>query len=127
MKLDDKKEMINRYVQAYNQFDVEGMLATLSDNITFENVQNGEVNASSNGKAGFKELAEQAKSVFSERKQTIDGIESDSDIVSVNISYYGKLASDLPNGMKAGDEINMTGVSEFVFANNKICSIRDIS
>ncbi len=127
MNLAAKKELIQKYIEAYNQFDIEGMLTILSDDIKFENVQNNEVNVSTNGKIEFKELAEQAKTIFTERRQTIENIEDGSALTSVKISYYGKLASDLPNGMKAGDELNLNGVSEFIFSNNKICSIRDVS
>ncbi len=32
-----KKDLIDRYISAYNAFDVEGMLALLSPDIRFEN------------------------------------------------------------------------------------------
>ena len=127
MNLDEKKDIIQKYVEAYNQFNIEGMLSLLSDNVKFENVQNGETNASASGKTEFRELAEQAKILFKDREQTIESIEDSPEITSVKISYYGKLASDLPNGMKVGDELNLNGISEFIFTNDKICSIRDIS
>jgi len=127
MNLDDKKKIIQKYLEAYNQFDVDGMLSVLSDDIKFENVQNDEVNASSHGKDEFKGIAEQAKALFEERNQTIENIEDSPEITLVKISYYGKLASDLPNGMKAGDELSLSGASEFVFSDKLICSIRDIS
>jgi len=112
---------------AYNNFDVEGMLETLSEDIKFENIQSGEVNASAYGKDEFRKLAEQAKSLFSERKQTIENVIDDLGKVSVDIIYFGVLAAGIPNGMSAGDKINLKGISEFTFSNNQISSIRDIS
>jgi ketosteroid isomerase-like protein len=127
MKTDDKKAMIQQYVDAYNRFDVEGMLSTLTEDVTFENVQSGEVNVSANGKTEFKALAEQAKALFAERQQIIERIDDGADLTAAKIAFSAKLASDLPNGMKAGEQLRMHGVSEFVFSDGKICSIRDIS
>ena len=127
MNLDEKRKIIQKYLEAYNKFDIEGMLSVLSDDVKFENVQNDKVNTSTNGKIEFRQLAEQSKTLFSERKQIIKSIENNPQITSVKISYHGILASDLPNGMKAGEQINLEGVSEFIFSNSKICSIRDIS
>ena len=127
MNLDSKKLLIDRYLAAYNNFDIEGMLETLSEDVRFENVQSGEINASANGKGEFKALAIQAKSLFSEREQTIKNVKNGSRNTIVNISYFGIFAADMPNGMKAGDKINLEGISEFTFSNNRISSIRDIS
>ncbi|WP_086930135.1 nuclear transport factor 2 family protein [Agarilytica rhodophyticola] len=127
MKLSDKREIIQVYLNAYNKFDIEGMLNTLADDIEFENIQNNQVNASASGKDEFRALAEQGKTLFSERKQSILAIEETSSITLVKISFYAKVAENLPNGLKAGDELNLTGTSEFIFSNNKISSIRDIS
>lgn len=127
MDLNGKKALINSYIAAYNNFDVEGMLENLSEDIKFENIQSGEINASAYGKDEFRKLAEQAKSLFSERKQTIENMIDDLGKLSVDITYFGILAVDMPNGMSEGDKINLKGISEFTFSNSQISSIRDIS
>ena len=127
MNLDEKKKIIQEYIDAYNRFDIDNMLSLLSDDVVFENIQNNEINASSKGKVEFRELAESAKTIFSERKQTIVNITDSIEKTSVEISYYGRLAYDLPNGMKLGDEWNLNGISEFVFSNGKIILLRDLS
>ncbi|MCG8315214.1 MAG: nuclear transport factor 2 family protein [Pseudomonadales bacterium] len=127
MNLDEKKKIIQEYIDAYNRFDIDNMLSLLSDDVVFENIQNNEINASSKGKVEFRELAESAKTIFSERKQTIVNITDSIEKTSVEISYYGRLACDLPNGMKLGDEWNLNGISEFVFSNGKIILLRDLS
>jgi hypothetical protein len=37
------------------------------------------------------------------------------------------LASDLPNGMKAGETLRLNGRSEFTFCDGKIYRIKDVS
>ena len=59
------EKLIRGYVDCYNDFDIAGMLEFLSDSVVFENESGGEVNARAEGKAEFKELAEQAAKLFS--------------------------------------------------------------
>ena len=54
-------------------------------------------------------------------------LEHSTDHTEVNIAYHAVLAIDLPNGMNAGDELNLTGKSIFKFDGDKIISITDIS
>jgi len=42
--------LIERYVAAYNAFDVEGMLATLAADVRFENWSGGQLTAASDGR-----------------------------------------------------------------------------
>jgi ketosteroid isomerase-like protein len=37
----EQRDLIARYVAAYNRFDVDGMLALLTDDVRFENVSGG--------------------------------------------------------------------------------------
>lgn len=39
-----KEHIIRSYINAYNQFDIPGMVANLHDNIVFKNIQDGETN-----------------------------------------------------------------------------------
>ncbi len=41
-----KRALIDRYLDAYNDFDVDGMMATVHPAVEFEDVSGGEVNAS---------------------------------------------------------------------------------
>ncbi|MBA9075509.1 nuclear transport factor 2 family protein [Rufibacter quisquiliarum] len=122
-----KKELVTQYIQAYNNFDVEGMLANLHDEIVFKNVSSGEVNLQLLGLSAFKAQAEQAKSFFSQREQKITSLEESADKVEVNIAYSGVLAVDLPDGPQAGERLEMEGKSIFGFRDGKIISIEDIS
>ena len=57
----DRVNIINNYIDGYNQFDIKKMVADLDDNIVFENIQNNEINLSLKGLTAFKQQAETAK------------------------------------------------------------------
>ena len=123
----EKQALINRYVKAYNAFDIEGMINTVSNNIEFENISQGEVNAYSKGIHEFRELAEQGQLLFSSREQSITAMETVDEQVITHIDYRGVLATDLPNGLKEGEVLTLTGQSIFSFQEGKISRIQDVS
>jgi len=130
MKQDNKKSfkhIIEEYIDAYNNFDINKMLLNVHENIKFVNVSNGETTLTTNGIAELKIQAEQAKQYFITRKQKIINIVFKGDQVDIDIHFYGELAKDLPNGIKSGDDIELKGKSIFRFMNNKIIEIQDIS
>ena len=121
------KELIDRYLAAYNSFDIDGMLALLSPDIRFENYSGDQLTAATNGIDGFRQLAEQSRSLFSEREQRITELELGHDSAIAGIAYRGRLAADLPNGPPAGTVLDLQGQSEFSFAGGKITRIVDRS
>ena len=130
MKQDNKKSfkhIIEEYIDAYNNFDINKMLLNVHEDIKFVNVSNGETTLTTNGIAELKIQADQAKQYFITRKQKIINIVFKGDQVDIDIHFYGKLAKDLPNGIKSGDDIELKGKSIFRFMNNKIIEIQDIS
>ncbi len=122
-----QKRIIENYIEAYNNFDVDKMLTNLHENIVFKNISNGEVNLTTSGISEFQTQAEQAKNLFSQREQKITEIRFEDDSAQVEIDYYGVFAVDLPNGLKAGDKIELKGKSIFRFKDEKIYEITDIS
>lgn len=123
----NQEYLIRQYISAYNHFDIAGMLANLHEEIHFKNISNGELNLETKGKEAFETQAEQAKHFFTEREQKIENIVIQGDKTEVSIDYKGKLAIDLPNGMKAGDWLLLKGKSIFYFAEGKIIGIEDVS
>jgi hypothetical protein len=121
------QQRIEAYIKAYNNFDVDGMLSTLHPEIEFKNITSGEVTLTIKGLEAFKAQAEQAISLFTLRKQTITGISFDNQQAEVQIDYQGILAVDLPNGLKAGNTLELKGKSVFLFEDNLIRYIEDIS
>ncbi len=125
--IDNKENMIKSYVEAYNQFDTKKMIQHLDDNIIFQNISNGQLNATTTGINEFKKQAEETKLYFAERKQTITSWDYSGDKVIVQIDYFGILKNDLSLDLKSGDTIKMVGTSEFIFKNDKIIQLIDKS
>ncbi|MBT2591388.1 nuclear transport factor 2 family protein [Pedobacter sp. ISL-68] len=122
-----QNQIIENYINAYNSFDIESMLSDLDNNITFENVSNGETDLTLKGIEAFKKQAEQATLFFSKREQKITGLEIENSAVMVDIDYTATLAQDL-QALKAGESIKLNGKSIFHFnKENKIIKIQDIS
>lgn len=116
-----KKELIDRYISAYNAFDVEGMLALLSPDIRFENYSGGQLTATVNGIEEFRQLA------FSEREQRVTAIRAGANSTIVDLAYRGVFAVDIPNGPPAGTVLDIQGQSEFSFTGGLISKIVDRS
>jgi hypothetical protein len=127
MICDETKQIIDYYVEAYNSFDVEGIVNLLHNEILFRNFSNGEVDMETKGIQEFKELAENSSKIFASRRQTIIGYSAIDDKVEVQIEYEGLLAADLPNGLKAGDKLQLKGKSVFQIKDGKILLIEDYS
>lgn len=121
------KEIIDNYVEAYNSFDVPGMIKLLNKDILFRNFSNGEMNRETNGTQEFKKLAEKSTEIFSSRRQTIIEYSVIDDKIEVIIDYEGIRAVDLPNGFKTGDKMQLKGKSVFRIEDGKICMIEDYS
>ena len=123
-----KKRIIENYVAAYNDFDVENRLRDIDERMVFRNIGDGTVNMQTNGIAEFRKQAESAKELFSRREQKIKNLKFGEAEAEAEISYRGTLAADLPEGLKAGSEIALDGKSVFHFtADDKIIGIDDIS
>lgn len=121
----DVKELIRKYTEAYNSFDIEGMLSLLHEDIEFRNVSDGVVNVETKGIREFEQIAEQSKRMFSSRQQTVKDLKISDGVAEAGIDYEGVLAVDLPNGLKAGDALKLTGKSVFRVKENKISVIED--
>lgn len=120
-------ELINRYLAAYNAFDVDGMLAVLGPEVRFENYSGAQLTAAATGTGEFRQLADHARVLFSEREQRITAIASRDGALIVNIAYRGCLAADIPDGPRAGTVLVLSGCSEFSFENGLIGKIVDRS
>jgi ketosteroid isomerase-like protein len=124
---DEAKALIEEFLSAYNCFDVDAMVELVDPEIEFRNVSGGDVDTAAIGREEFQELAQQSAFLFSSRKQTPTNFEIDGEVASVDINFTGTLATDIPDGMKAGDELRVTGRSEFVFRDKKIYRLTDYS
>ena len=124
---DHKRQLVDRYIAAYNAFDIDGMMALVHTDIEFSNISGGTVTASASGIDRFRQLAEQTKTIFVSRRQTMTHFSSDGDRCVVQVSFEGVLAVDLPDGRMAGDTLSLAGRSEMSFRDGRIISLTDIS
>lgn len=123
----EKQRIVEKYIAAYNDFETDEMLSLFAADCTFENYSNEQLTASAKGLPELRAMMEQGKSVFAARKQTITELTFQGETVIAVIDYQGKLKTDLPNGLKAGDDLNLKGRSEFEFENDLIKSLKDFS
>jgi ribosomal protein S18 acetylase RimI-like enzyme len=123
----DPKLLVQEYIDAYNRFDVAGMLRPLHAEVVFRNISGGEVNLATTGKEAFRQQAEQATQYFTERQQRVTEWQVAEDRVEVALDYHAVLAVALPNGLKPGDTLQLQGKSVFGLADGQIIFIDDIS
>lgn len=105
MRTAQLQSVVRHYVDAYNRVEIDAMLALLHSDATFQNIVNGVVNAHTTGKAEFEALARQSATLFESRTQRITSLEVHGDTVFVVVDFTAVLASDLPNGLRAGDTL----------------------
>lgn len=122
-----QEEIVRKFIDAYNAFDVDSMLAVLHPDIRFRNVSGGEISAEAVGKPGFEKLARHSASLFRSRFQSVRSLRAHGEKVTVEIDFQAVLAEDLPDGPRAGDAISVRGRSEYVFKDGLIESIVDES
>ncbi len=123
----DIRALIDHYIDAYNRKDIDDMLMGVHPQVEFKNITAGVVNASTNGVAELRALAQQSLSLFSERHQKIESFELQDHVAVATIAFRAVVAADLPNGLKKGQVLNLSGRSEFEFQDGAISKITDIS
>ena len=121
------RQLIDSYLDAYNCFELEGMLACLHPEVIFENVEKGEITLCLRGKAAFETQAAQALEWFMERSQHVTAFHFQQGRAVADIDYFAITAVELPNGVKPGTVFQLAGQSIFTFRDGLIVSITDIS
>jgi ketosteroid isomerase-like protein len=124
---DAPRALIERYLDAYNAFDVLGMLALLHPDVTFENIAGGQVTATAHGREEFRALAEHAATLFTSRRQTIRQYVETANGARVEIDYDGVLAKDLGPELSAGTTLRLAGRSTFEIRDGCIARLVDES
>lgn len=127
MKEKQIKRIIAQYITAYNEFNVDGMLKNIHEDVEFKNIANGEVNMQLNGINALRSQAEQAVNLFEKREIKIIEQVIKGDIVENKIEFKGVFATEILDGPKAGELVKLEGKSIFQFEKGKIILIEDIS
>ncbi len=121
------KRIIDDYIKAYNEFNVDKMLKNVHRDVEFKNIAGGEINVHIQGKTILKTQAEDSNKLLKKREMKITQQTIDGDTVENKIDFKGVLAVDIPDGPKTGELVKLNGKSIFKFKNLKIISIEDIS
>jgi hypothetical protein len=121
------RALIDRYIDAYNRIDVDAMLLTLHPAIVFENFAGGQLTVRTQGLVDFERLARSTQPLFSARRQIVTAYSEQGDTASAHILFDGTFAIDLPNGIRAGQSVSMTGRSEFRMHDGLLIRIADYS
>lgn len=124
---ENRKKIIQNYIDGYNEFDIEKMTRDFDNDIVFQNIQNAEIDMTLNGVLAFKQQAEKSKSYFESRQQKITSILHIDNKTEIEIEYSAVLGTDFPDGRKKGQKLELKGKSLFTFQENKIIELTDIS
>lgn len=122
----EQRTLIDRYISAYNAFEIEGMLSTLTVNVRFENHSSQQPTVVVDGRDAFRELAEHSAAVFSEREQRILSIDFSPSSAVAEIAFRGVLAATA-SSRQDSRVIDLVGSTKFTFENGLISKIVDRS
>jgi len=117
--------LLTDYIRRYNEKNVDGMLELFTEDVVFESVSSATGFITTKGKEQLRQLAEKSADIFSERRQTLTTMVFDESNIAVEVEYWAKLAMDLPDGKKAGEEVEFRGASFFVVRDGKISRLTD--
>lgn len=121
------EDIINRYIQSYNDRDIEGMLDCVTEDVVFENISNASQSMRLEGRDQMGEVARLSGNAFSYRRQRMINLIIGEGKASAEIEFEGKAAVDLPNGVRAGETVKIRGASFFEFRGRLLSRIADYS
>lgn len=119
------RELIERYLRCYNDKDVDGMVGLFTEDAVFESVSNTTGVIRTAGREELGRLARMSVEWFEQRRQTPTAWVIDEGHVAVEIDYWCRLAKDLPDGRKAGQELRLRGASFFTLCDDRISRLVD--
>ena len=122
-----QRRLIERYLTAYRDFDIDAMLALLTDDVRFENHEGERLTVATDGREAFAALARQSAALFAEREQRVTRWDVGGDSAVIDIAFRGLLAVDIPDGPRAGSLLQVHGHSTFAFREGRISGIVDRS
>lgn len=126
MNIEEKRSVIDRYVHAFNSFDVDTMVSVLHPEISYTCISNGTTVFSAAGIEEFRTLGELWQKLFSSRKLTVIELYEKANLTILEISCSAVWAIESPDGMKAGETLVQEGVAEISFREEKLLGIIEI-
>ncbi len=97
-KAKQMKIIIDQYVKAYNEFDVDKMVRNIHPDVEFKNIANGEVNMHIQGLETFKKQVKDSTNLLKKREMTITKQTIEGDVVKNKIDFKAVLNVDIPVG-----------------------------
>ena len=119
-------QIVDAYLRAYNDRDVDAMLACVSDDIVFENVSNSAPSLLIEGRTAFADLARGAAEAFISRRQSVRNCVIASGKVALEVDWEGTPRADMGK-LRAGVQVSIRGASFFVIDGDRIGRITDLS
>ena len=119
------RRLVEDYIRHYNAKDVESMLELFTEDAVFESVSSASGYLRTDGKDKLRKLALKTVELFEERRQTPTTVILGDNIAALEIEYWCRLAMDLPDGKKAGDEMHLRGASFIVVRDGLITRLTD--
>ncbi len=120
-----RPDPVEAFIKAYVAMDVDGMLAPLADDVVFKSKVGSELLAEANNKEEFEAHARADVRAFKQRTQTIKKTFNMGPTTIVTFQRDSVVAKDMPNGWKAGQELQLRGATEFQLRDNTIVRITD--
>jgi hypothetical protein len=120
-------EVVRKYLEAYNARDVGALVETVSEDVIFENLSNAGPPTRTEGRAAFEALARQSAVGFSSRRQSVLDSVVAGDQVALRVEFEARVAVDLPNGWKVGQQLRLQGASFFRLRDGRIERLVDLS
>jgi ketosteroid isomerase-like protein len=117
--------LLTDYIRCYNEKNIGGMLDLFTEDVVFESISSMTGIISVKGKENLRKLAEKSADVFAERRQNLTTMILDENNIAVEVEYWAKLAMDLPDGKKAGEEVEFRGASFFTIRDGCISRLTD--
>lgn len=118
-------KIISKYIDAYNERDIDRMLECVTADVIFENISNTGQSMSFEGREAMAEIVRLSGNAFSYRRQKLVSLIQSGDLASAEVLFEAKAAVDLPTGARAGDMIKLRGASFFELRDGLLCRIAD--
>lgn len=125
--MSDLESLVERYVDCYNNVDIDGMLDCVTDDVRFENISNAGHSMQLQGKDAIAQVAAASAQAFTYRRQRLISLLCSGDRAAAEVRFQGTAALDLPNGTMQGQSVDIKGASFFEARDGLLCKIVDYS
>ncbi|PLX71445.1 MAG: hypothetical protein C0602_01145 [Denitrovibrio sp.] len=115
MQNQQKESIVIKYINAYNKKDIDEMLKYVTWDVAFSSMSEDKVNVEIFGKSNFQELMKSTQSLFRKRELIIKSIKFIEGKIWIDTRLEAVFATNLPNGIKKGDELKVDSSYEFTF------------